>query len=588
MIDTVPVGHFVDAQGRSAFRIFAPRARRLAVVLPDAGRRIALQRDGDGHWTGHAARLPAGTLYWLALDGRLLPDPASRRQPQGVHGPSMVVDVVPAGRPEGWVGVPMSQAIVYELHVGTFTPEGTLAAARSRLTHLQRLGVNVVELMPLAAFPGERNWGYDGTYPFALHAVYGDHDDLRRFIEAARALGMAVLLDVVYNHFGPEGHHSGAFAPYTRALETPWGAAINFDGEHSRGVRNFFLYNTRYWLQEVGFDGFRMDAVSLVFDGSPLPILREITDLAREIGRADGRGLLMIAEHLRNERHVTSTPGLGFDAQWNDDPGHAIAACLGGERRRQLASFGNFEDVVKALQQGFVLDGTRFDHHHRSFLGTDGRLTHPAQHLVYLQNHDQIGNRPQGDRFIATRGREKTLLAITALMASPFVPMLFMGDEYGEVAPFYFFEDFSDAALIEGVKAGRRADFAFGDAEPPDPHARSTFLASKLDWQRVDREDGRAMLAFWRQLIDLKRAGWIGPRDFAAVTVRADACKRLITLETAHTLTALNFSDRALAFGPVAGRVPVLCTAGSASEGVMAPFAAVVWAGPARAATLNP
>lgn len=570
------VGHTYLPNGLSSFRVFAPFAVGVVVLLVDSGERLALTRDGIAHWVGEHRRLPHGTRYWIELDGRRLPDPASLYQPMGVHGPSMVVETAPASSP-GWTGVRMEDAILYELHLGTFTPEGTLAAARQRLPQLAELGINVVELLPIAAFPGERNWGYDGTFLFALHQAYGDHADLRAYIEAAHALGIAVVLDVVYNHFGPEGNYAGAFAPYTKAAATPWGAAINFDTDFNNGVREFFLENLRHWLEDVGFDGVRMDAVSLIFDNMPVHILREFTDLARAIGARQGREVLTIAEHLRNDRHVTADPGFNYHAQWNDDLNHAIFARLTGETTRHYVNFGAFDDVVKALRSGFVLDGSRFDRYYRYFLGTDGRHTRASAHVVHIQNHDQVGNRLLGDRMIATHGRAKALLGITTVMASPFVPMLFMGEEYGETAPFLFFEDFSEQVIIDGAREGRKADFAFGGIEPPDPHDRATFEASKLRWAQRDSAEGREILAYYRQLIALKRSGHLGPRDFAAVLVDADAGTQVITIETAHTLTVLNFSDQAQPWQVDLHWVPRLVSTPTPSPDLLAAHGALVY-----------
>jgi maltooligosyltrehalose trehalohydrolase len=569
------IGHYHDAQGRSVFRVFAPKKAGLAVLLPQTSETLTMQRDALGYWQATTRHLPAGTPYWLDVDGQRLPDPASRYQPHGVHGPSMVADVERAVSP-GWTGVRMADAIIYELHVGTFTPEGTLAAAQPRLPYLKDLGINVVELLPIAAFPGERNWGYDGTFMFALHQAYGDYRDLKGFIEAAHALGIAVVLDVVYNHFGPEGNYSGAFAPYTKTAATPWGAAINFDGEYNHGVREYFLENMRYWLQDVGFDGVRMDAVSLIFDLMPVHILREFTELARSIGRSERREVLTIAEHLRNNRHVTADSGFGYHSQWNDDLNHAVYACLTGETWRHYANFGPFDDVVKALRDGFVLDGTRLDHHYNYLLGTDGSGTHGSEHVVHIQNHDQVGNRPRGDRMIATYGAPRALLGITAVMASPFVPMLFMGEEYGETAPFLFFEDFGDPALVEGAREGRKADFAFGGAEPPDPHARATFEASKLRWERAQASEGRAILDYYRRLIALKRSGELGPRDRQRVRVDGDAATRVIRVETPHTLTVMNFSDHPLAWRPPPGWQLHCASVPDTAAGTLAAYGAVV------------
>jgi maltooligosyltrehalose trehalohydrolase len=398
-----------------------------------------------------------------------------------------------------------------------------------------------------------------------LHQAYGSYADLKAFIEAAHGLGIAVVLDVVYNHFGPEGNYSGAFAPYTKRAPTPWGEAVNFDGEFSYGVREYFLENTRYWLQDIGFDGFRMDAVSLIFDNSPVHIVREITDLARSIARAENREILMLAEHLRNNRYVTSEQGFNFHAQWNDDLNHAVFAHLTGETVRHYANFGSFDDVVKALQQGFVLDGSRFDQVHRVLLGTDGRLTHPEQHVVHIQNHDQVGNRAQGDRMMTTYGEARALLCITAVMASPFVPMLFMGEEYGETAPFLFFEDFSDPALVAAVQAGRNADFSFAGASPHAPHDRATWEACKLQWALRDSPQGQRVLAYYQQLIAIKRSGALGPHSFDAMEVRADASRKVVWIETRQTLTVLNFSNLSqLAIVPASWRLTLASVNGDA------------------------
>ncbi len=569
------VGHFHDPQGRSVFRVFAPGKKSVGVVLMERSEHIQLTPDATGYWHGETAQLPHGSLYLLEVDGQRIPDPASRYQPDGVHGPSMVTQIE-AVRSPGWKGVKIEDALIYELHVGTFTAEGTLAAAKQKLPYLRDLGINVIELLPLAAFPGERNWGYDGSFLFALHRAYGGYRDLKAFIEAAHDQGIAVVLDVVYNHFGPEGNYTGVLAPYTKAAATPWGAAINFDGDYNHGVREFFLENTRYWLEDVGFDGFRMDAVSLIFDVMPVNILREFTDLARQIGKAQGREVLMIAEHLRNNRFVTSEQGFNYHAQWNDDLNHAVFALLTGETSRHYINFGAFDDVVKALQTGFVLDGTRFDKHYRYFIGTDGRQTQASEHVVHIQNHDQIGNRLLGDRMIASYGAAKALLGITAVMASPFVPMLFMGEEYGECAPFLFFEDFSEQVIIDGAREGRKADFAFGGVEPPDPHARATFEASKLRWDQIDAPQGRSILAYYKAVIAMKRSGELGPRRMSDVKVSGDPLTQIIVVEAPHTLTVMNFSGQQQALPASPGWVPFLSSVESSADGLLEPYGAAI------------
>ncbi len=533
------VGHFLDDQGRSVFRVYAPQHDALALQLANSTH--PMQPAADGYWHLTLPRVAEGTRYQFIVEGRAYPDPASRWQPDGVHGASAVVSVPQVNR-QGWSGIAIEDAIIYELHLGTFTPEGTLAAAQTRLPHLQALGITVIELMPLATFPGERNWGYDGTYLFALQPSYGNYADLVAFIEAAHGHGIAVILDVVYNHFGPEGNYAGCFAPYTKQADTPWGAAINFDGEHGAGIRDFYLANTRYWLEEIGFDGFRMDAVSLVFDTSPTSILREITNLARTIGEREQRQVLMIAEHLCNDVNVTAANGLAYHSQWNDDLNHALFAFLTGEQGRHYSSFGSFADIVHAMQNSFVLDGTREHKFYGRLFGTDGRQTHATEHVVHSQNHDQIGNRLHGDRLIATYGRDKALLACMAVMASPYVPMLFMGEEYGETAPFLFFEDFGDPALVQAVREGRQREFAHQGTAPREPHDRLSFEDSKLQWSLLDTEEGQTQLQFYRTLIELKRSGKLGPRDKQQVGIAGDPESLLIAVQTDESLTLMNFS----------------------------------------------
>jgi maltooligosyltrehalose trehalohydrolase len=448
-----------------------------------------------------------------------------------------------------WKGVGMDDAVVYELHVGTFTSEGTLRAAIGKLDHLKNLGVTMVELLPLAACPGDRNWGYDGVALFALQAAYGTWADLAAFLEAAHDRGLAVILDVVYNHLGPEGNYTGVFGPFLKKADTPWGEAVNFDEGWNHGVREFFLENARFWLQEVGFDGFRMDAVSLIFDLMPVHILKEMTDLAKQIGRDEGREVVMIAEHLRNNKFVTSEAGFGFDSQWNDDLNHALFATMTRETGRHYQNFGPVEDIVKGLATGFILDGTRLEKHYKYKMGTDGSTTRGTEHVVHIQNHDQVGNRAHGDRLIATYGRDRALLGITAVFASPFVPMLFMGEEFGEQAPFLFFEDFGDPALVEAVRRGRKLAFTSqGEGEPEDAHDRATFLKSKLNWTRPETPKGSEILDYYKTLIALKRTSVLGPRHLDQIRVSGDPATGLVTVAAPRSLTVLNFSpeDRTL------------------------------------------
>lgn len=573
----INVGHYETQGGGSGFRVFAPEKRSLRVVFSGGGAPWPMTPDELGWWTAAGPRLDEGTLYKIEVDGHAWPDPASRYQPEGVHGPSMIA--APHRPPsQGWKGVAIGDAIVYELHVGTFTPQGTLRSAIERLDHLRALGVTVVELLPLAAFPGERNWGYDGVCLFALHQAYGTYDDLAAFLEACHARGLAVVLDVVYNHLGPEGNYTGLFAPFLKRADTPWGEAVNFDEAWNHGIREFYLANARYWLEEAGFDGFRMDAVSLVFDVMPVSILRQITDLARDLGRREGREVLMIAEHLRNNKYVTAEAGFNYHSQWNDDVNHALFAYLTGEKGRHYQNFGAFADVVKALSCGFVLDGTRLDKHAKYLMGTDGSTTQGTEHVVHTQNHDQVGNRALGDRMIATYGRAKALLAFTAMMASPFVPMVFMGEEYGETAPFLFFEDFGDARLIEAVRQGRKSAFTSHGGEPEDPHSRASFELSKLRWERLGDKGSQSVLAYYTAVIALKRRGELGPRRLEAVKVVGDEATGLVTIETAATVTVLNFSGVARPVAVPDGKRLVLASVPQPAPDRVAAYGALIFA----------
>lgn len=575
----VTLGHYLNQEGQSVLRIFAPCCQQLAVLLVDSDTRYPLQQDALGYWQVTLPRLPVGTRYFIEVDGQSLPDPTSRYQPDGVHGPSMIVDI-PSVQRDHWQGVPLSEAVIYELHVGTFTAEGTLAAATDRLDYLQQLGINVIELLPLAAFPGHRNWGYDGVYPYALHKDYGDYAALAHFIEQAHQRGIAVLLDVVYNHFGPEGNYSSQFAPYTKRADTPWGAAINFDEAYNYGIREFYLQNARFWLQEIGFDGLRMDAVSLIFDVMPRSILREITDLAAAIGQQEQREVIMIAEHLRNNSHVTAKDGFNYQTQWNNDLYYALLAYFTGSHQDNLINFGTFNDIVKALQSGFVRDGQQLDRFWHYFLGTPGHETQAINHVVYSQNHDQVGNRPLGERLPETVGQNQALLAATTVLASPFVPMLWMGEEYGETAPFLFFEDFGDEQLIKAVKDGRRAEFAFSDADNvPDPHELTTFTSSKLNWDLLEQTPHQHWFAYYQTLIRLKKEGALGPRSWQELTIDADESRRLLTITTAQTTTLLNFSEHEQPLPPSLQAAKVLAHS-LASYQPLPPFGAVIFATP--------
>ncbi|MGN1393043.1 MAG: malto-oligosyltrehalose trehalohydrolase [Succinivibrionaceae bacterium] len=508
------LGYYTE-NNKAYFNIYAPLCNTLSVELDKDHTHFELEKNKDDYFYGEIPLLEEGELYWLVKnDYQYLPDPYSKRQPFNVHGASMITYPQKASF-DNWKGIKAENAIIYELHIGTFTKDGTFKAATEKLQYLKSLGINVIEIMPIADFPGDRNWGYDGTFMFAINPSYGTNTDLTNFINEAHKLGIGVILDIVYNHFGPEGNYTGMLAPFTRTEDTPWGAAINFDSQGSSGIRDFYLYNTKYWISEIGFDGFRMDATSFIIDKSPKHILTEINELVQNISREENREIIMIAEHLRNIKNVTAEDGLKFNAQWCDDLSFSIISLLTKQKFRNYKDFGTISDVLKAFNEGFVYDGTKLNSVHNCKMGESGKEIVPRKIVSYIQNHDQIGNRPKGDRLYTSYGQDKTLLAYTILLASPYIPMIFMGDEYGELNPFYFFESFTDQWLIDAVNKARQEELEISDKDYKKPHDVETFIDSKIDWQFSTEESQIEILDFFKKLIALRKSGYIGNSDRA-------------------------------------------------------------------------
>ncbi|WP_190020391.1 malto-oligosyltrehalose trehalohydrolase [Streptomyces hiroshimensis] len=511
------------------FEVWAPRAGR--VQLHASGRAQPMERDParDGWWRCEAPG-GEGTRYGFALDGGpVRPDPRSRRQPDGPDGPSAVADPGRFPWRQEWAGRPLSGAVLYELHVGTFTREGTFDAAAARLPHLARLGVTHVELMPVCPFPGTHGWGYEGVSPWAVHEPYGGPGGLCRFVDAAHALGLGVVLDVVHNHLGPSGNHLPAFGPYfTDTHHTPWGAAVNLDAPGSDEVRAYLTGSALAWLRDYRLDGLRLDAVHALADTRPKHFLAELSGAVDALAARLGRPLFLIAESDLNDP-ATTTPreagGLGLHAQWNDDFHHALHTLLTGESQGYYADFAAdpAAALAKTLRGGFFHDGT-----HSSFRGRPhGRPLDPAaparRLLGYAQNHDQIGNRAQGDRLSARLSPGRLACAAALVLGAPFTPMLFMGEEWGARTPWQFFTDHTDPQLAEAVRTGRRREFAahgWAAEEIPDPQDPATRDRSCLDWDEPEREPHRALLEWHRRLIALRRAGPDpGPLSATAVTV---------------------------------------------------------------------
>jgi maltooligosyltrehalose trehalohydrolase len=570
--------------GRCRLLVWAPRRRSVELhVLTPAERLVPLDGPDDaGYFHAVVDDVPAGSRYLLRLDGDVeRPDPASRLQPETVHGPSEVVDGAAFRWTDGgWRPPALGDMVMYEAHPGTFTPEGTFAGMVTKLDHLAALGVDALEVMPIAQFPGARNWGYDGAAPYAVQSSYGGPDGFRALVDACHARGIAVILDVVYNHLGPEGNYLDEFAPYfTDKYQTPWGRAINFDGPWSDEVRHYFIENARYWLQEFHVDGLRLDAIHGIFDRSAHPFLRELAERTRELEREAGRPYLLIAESDLNDARIIlpwDRNGYGLDAQWSDDFHHSVHALLTGERQGYYQDFGEPAHVVKALTEGYVYSGQRSGYRKRRHGNAPDEIP-PSRLVVAVQNHDQVGNRMRGERLTALVGFEQLKLAAGLLLLSPSVPMLFMGEEYGEPAPFLYFVSHSDEELSALVRKGRAEEFkAFGWAEePPDPTHEATFRASRLDWDLLAVGHHAVLHRLYRELIRLRRelpSPAASSRDDVEARVEGSVIFLRRRLDSGRTLAVFNAGPH-----PYEGEVP------AGVWRLLIDSAAEAWGGPGSA-----
>ncbi len=588
----------------SRFEVWAPRAERVDLILGDErrpmrpGRAAASPAAGfGGWWHVDVPEAGPGADYAFSVDdGEPRPDPRSRWQPEGVHGPSRVVGDergragggpgTEAGDARGdergsgggaWTGLDLPRSVLYELHVGTFTPEGTLDAAIGRLGHLTALGVDAVSLMPVNAFPGRHGWGYDGVDLYAVHEAYGGPAALHRFVDACHGRGLGVILDVVYNHLGPSGNYLAELGPYfTDRYQTPWGDAPNLDGWGSDEVRRFFLDNARMWLGEYGIDGLRLDAVHAIVDASAVHILEELAVETRALEAEVGRPLWLIAESDLNDPRIVRSPeagGYGLNAQWSDDFHHALHAALTGETAGYYGDFGALGDIATALRHAYVYAG-RYSHyrgrrHGRPADGLPGR-----RFLGYLQTHDQVGNRAVGERIGQLVGPELQKVAAALVLTSPFVPMLFQGEEWAASSPFQYFTDHPEPELGRAVREGRRAEFAAFGWDPeavPDPQDPATFQRSKLRWDERETEPHASVEAWYRALIALRRRRpGLGTGPPGDVDARADEGARTLTVRRGDTLLACNVSDQPRtvsldgAFGDAGAWVVALASRGEA------------------------
>jgi malto-oligosyltrehalose trehalohydrolase len=513
----MPFGAEIQPDGKVRFRLWAPPHPVVRLVL-DGGAPLTMHPVGEG-WhelvTGHAC---AGTRYQFVLpDGLHVPDPASRHQPEDVHGPSEVVDpAAHAWRDGGWKGRPWEEAVLYELHVGAFTPEGTFRAVIGRLNHLVSVGITAIELMPIADFPGRWNWGYDGVLPYAPDASYGRPGDLKDLVEAAHERGLMVLLDVVYNHFGPEGAYQHAISPqiFTSRHKTPWGAAINTDGREARWVREYFIHNALYWIDEYHLDGLRLDAVHAILDDSEEPLLEELAERVR--AATPDRPVHLVLENEENQASLLVRGADGkprcYTAQWNDDVHHVLHVAASGEAKAYYADYHrDTEKLGRALAEGFAFQGEAMPYRGHARGEPSGFLP-PTAFVAFIQNHDQVGNRAFGDRLIGFAQPEAVRAVAATYLLLPQVPMLFMGEEWAAAQPFPFFCDFG-AELAEAVRKGRREEFArfaeFRDSTTreriPDPTAESTLALARLRWDEVARAPHAEWLAWYRRVLTVRR-----------------------------------------------------------------------------------
>ncbi len=542
------------------FEIWAPSARTMALRIEDS---IVPMRGPDdrGWWRAEAEAAPGANYGFLIDDDpRAYPDPRSRWQPEGVHGLSRIYDqIVFRWSDTGFKAPPLASAIVYELHIGTFTPQGTLDAAIEKLDYLRDLGVTHVELMPVAAFAGQHGWGYDGVALYAVHQPYGGPDALKRFVNAAHQRGLAVVLDVVYNHFGPVGNYTGKFGPYlTDSHHTPWGGAVNLEDSGAYEVRRFFCDNALMWLRDFRIDGLRIDAVHAFVDRSAIHFLEQLAAKVETLQAELARPLVLIAESdLNDPRFVTPREcgGLGMDAQWSDDFHHALFVALTGEKQGYYADFGSLSQLAKALEKTFVYDGV-YSRYRRRIHGRPAGNLSQHRFLGYIQDHDQVGNRALGDRISHIAGMQRARIAAALVLLSPFVPMLFQGEEWAATAPFQYFAD-HEPEMARLVSEGRKKEFAAFGWRPesiPDPEDRATFLRSKLDWNERGQGPHAEMLEWYRSLIQLRRSTpALNNGEQGNIRVTCDERREILSFERGAIRLCCNLGNAEYAVDAPAG-----------------------------------
>ncbi|MFP4164483.1 MAG: malto-oligosyltrehalose trehalohydrolase [Chitinispirillaceae bacterium] len=554
------VGPFYEGNGHTSFTVWAPLRKKVDLVLSGPQKRqLPMERDEMGYWHAHKVPAGPGELYKYRLDNSMeFPDPGSRFQPEGVHGPSSVVDFGSfAWSDSHWKGVELDRMVIYELHIGTFTPGGTFEACAEKLDYLKSLGVNTIEIMPVAQFPGSRNWGYDGAYPFAAQNSYGGPEGLMYLVDQCHKKEMSVVLDVVYNHLGPEGAYLHEYGPYfTDEYNTPWGAAVNYDQAYSYGVRNYFIQNALAWLSDYHIDALRLDAIHGIYDFGAFHILREIAEAVEQLSDYTGRKRILIAESDLNDTRVINPfekNGYGIDAQWSDDFHHSVHTLLTGENRGYYEDFGSPGELCKAYNEGFVYSWT-YSRNRKRYHGSSSKDISPEELVVCIQNHDQVGNRMLGERLSMLVSFDGLKVAAASMVLSPYTPMLFMGQEFAAQTPFLYFISHLDEHLVQLVREGRAREFAEfkWEATPPDPQAQSTFEKSKLDWDSISKGNHKQMLEFYRTLFELRREHpSLRSRTRSASELFGEGKSGVVLLrrgDMSKSVAFLNFSEKEVVF----------------------------------------
>ncbi len=506
----IPGPVFVD-KNTCNFRIWAPFASSIDLHIVYPKEKIIPMKEIEENWFEITLdQLKPGAQYFLRKNsGQNRPDPASRFQPKGVHGPSEVIAPSFPWSDHKWKGKKLKEYIIYEMHIGTFTSKGDLEQASKKLEYLADLGVTAVEIMPVSQFPGKRNWGYDGVHPFSVQNTYGGPDAFRKFVDKCHSLGIAVILDIVFNHLGPEGNYLAEFGPYfTKKYSTPWGAAVNFDDEYSDEVRNFFISCALYWLDDMHVDALRLDAIHGIFDFSAVPFLADLSKAVDSLAEKRNRNIYLIAESDLNDPRVLEkieNHGMGIHAQWSDDFHHALRAILTRDKRAYLQDFGETSHLVKAIKDGFVVDGT-FSNFRKRRHGAKLKNIQPHKLVVFVQNHDQVANLGCGKRLTSFISFEGLKLAAATVILSPFLPLLFMGEEYGETSPFYFFTSYNDPSIAAAVEQGRKEEMKHlcGEGDIINPQAKETFNMSKIKGEPQNKQQ-KILLSLYKELIHLRK-----------------------------------------------------------------------------------